>query len=497
MKIYDAECIVLGTVLRYGIDAAQHVLPELGHTRFVHNMSGELGGIDHQRIWQAIEHVYLVEQHDPIPANVALHLKADYSDYMQRLICRLSDQYGVYELSVPTLVEFADLVDGAGTVYQVSNLSGSLAALSTSEEVFNRSLEQIGDVTVWLSNILNRLSALSNNQVEGYQHVSTVVPSLLEKWDRMASGEQLDILPTGIPCLEAAQLVPQGSLTIVHGMSASGKTALVLQMLLGAAITLKTRGIKGAVAFNSLEMSYDALLSRCAAILARVDWSRLRGGKVPLSETELARLKAALVYVSELPLFVDTESLLTTTTMRYRATGLHASEHGPIWMLGTDYGELFADEGDSKEQAVSQVFRNQFRISRQLGCAVIAISQSTSSDRSYIAGPMGLRYSRGAQHAADVIVELWNPAYLTAAGIDYKRHEQYGDHAAWLFIQKYRDGGQLGALELGWTPEYTAFHDLNWVRDELRGQVRVYAHTNIERELQGEYQEQEDVLWFT
>ena len=83
------------------------------------------------------------------------------------------------------------------------------------------------------------------------------MPSLLEKWDRMASGEQLDILPTGIPCLEAAQLVPQGSLTIVHGMSASGKTALVLQMLLGAAITLKTRGIKGRCLQQS-EMSYDA-----------------------------------------------------------------------------------------------------------------------------------------------------------------------------------------------------------------------------------------------
>lgn len=495
MKIYDYESIVLGTVLRYGVDAAQHVLPELTHARFVHSMSGELGGIDHQRIWQAIENSYLVDQQDPIPANVSLYLKTDYSEYMNRLIARLQSEYCIHELSVSTLIEFADLVDASGTIYQVSSLSSSLSSLISTEEVFNTSLDKVGDVNVWLSNILNQFTSIASASVDGYRPVSSLVGSVIDKWDRMARGEQLDILPVGIPCLEAAQLFPLGSLSIVHGMSSSGKTSFVLQALLGAAITLKQRNIKGCVAFNSLEMSHEALISRMSALLAKVDWSRLRGGKQPLTENELERLKAAARYVETLPLFIDPENLLTTSTMRYRATGLHASEHGPVWMLGSDYGELFADEGDSKEQSISQVFRNQFRISRQLGCAVIAISQSTTTDRTYIAGPMGLRYSRGAQHAADVICEVWNPPYMASAGIDYKKHEMYGDHCAWLFIQKYRDGGQLGALPLGWTPEYTSFHDLNWVIDKLHGQVRIYNHTDIEKEIQGLRESEYDICF--
>ena len=499
LNIYDIESCVIGTVLRYSADAPKFCLPELTHGRFVYGMSGKLGEFDHQTIWQAIETVHLQDHLEPNISNVAKKLKkTEYLNYLNKLVERLINKYGIHEFDPKSLQDQARAVDKAGILYNASQAGGTIASVSMSEDFFLSTFHSVEDIDEWLNNIVHRFSSIIKSAGSGYRSMGDIVDQTLESWRRMKAGEQLSILPSGMPCLLARQLFPTRSISVIHGMASAGKTAFVLQVLLGTAIGLKNNNIKGCVAFNSLEMSQEAAVSRMASMLARVDYTRLRGGKEPLSEEEFERLTHAAEYIRSLPLFVDDTSFLTTSAMQYRATGLNASEHGPIWQLGTDYGELFSDSNpDSKEQKMDTVFRNQFYISRLLGCSVLAISQSTFSDASYIAGPNGLRYSTGIRMSADIICELWNPLYMTKAGIHFKIPDslrgKVNEHCAWLLVQKYRDGGMIGAVPLGWTDYCTSFHDLTWVRDELGGEIRLFNHTDIEKELLPVKKEEDDV----
>jgi hypothetical protein len=71
----------------------------------------------------------------------------------------------------------------------------------------------------------------------------------------------------------------------------------------------------------------------------------------------------------------------------------------------------------------------------------------------------GLRYSKGATQAADIIAELWNPIAMDALGMEYKVPEGLDNNSAWLLVQKYRNGQRGVNIRLGWQDTFTRFFD--------------------------------------
>lgn len=461
MRTYDHEVIVLGLVLRYGKDAAGVLLPNLTPDKFVHGFNGDFGP-DHSIVWQAISEVFLIERRNPTYVEVAAHLKGEYAALLTSLVDRLEKQYRIFRLDLDQLERFATLIDKQGVVYNISKAGANVAKASYDVDVFMQTVHDIDDIERWATEQLTFFRSVMTMRSSGYTHVSTVVDEVKERWDRQFRGEEMLLLNSGFPSLRQHNLFPARKMAVVHGLSGSGKSTLVFQVNLGTAIHLAANKLKGCVAINSLEMEATDLVERMVGILAHADVSHFIGGNV--TKKELDNLFDWADFVAKLPIFVDDTNFLTTSAMEYRASGLHVSEHGPVVQLSSDYGELFKDEDGSEEQRVNKIFREQFRLSREIGCSVIAISQSTNdkntSGKTYIAGPDGTRYSRGILQAADILCELWNPVQMEAAGRTVLAPDDFSPAHPWLFVQKYRGAKTGAAIPLGWRAETTTFFDM-------------------------------------
>jgi replicative DNA helicase len=138
-------------------------------------------------------------------------------------------------------------------------------------------------------------------------------------------------------------------------------------------------------------------------------------------------------------------------------------EHGPRVMGMADYFELFADKDDNEEQRISNIARNQRRISWETGSCELGISQFNNSvmmSSTKIGGAHRTRYSGAIWHAADIFVEVYNPIQMRKAGIDFVLPDGMSEDFAYFIIEKNKDHG-LGKKAFEWSPQCTRFRDLS------------------------------------
>lgn len=479
MKPYDVENIFLALTLRYGKTSE---VTTLQADKFIFDNTGSFGR-DNKDIWKAVCAVALdpVEKRSPTTVNVIDWLGSGYSTMIRSLVDRLTNYYHIYEFDPVLYDKYARLIDKQGTVYLLSQAGYEVSKSILNEESFSQACEKIDDIDKWATGILDTFRHVTSGRTDSYKHISEIGAGVRERWNNILNGEYFPLLDSGLPSLRVVKLFPRGKMAVVHGLSGSGKSSFVFQVNLGTALGLVRYGLPGCVAINSLEMESYSLVEKIASILARVDVSKFLDKS--LNEEEIERLDFWLGVAERLPIFIDDTNFLTTTALQYRASGLHVSKHGPVVQLSTDYGELFGDEDSSEEQRVAHVFRNQFYLTRMIDASVIAISQSTASgtDKTYIAGADGTRYSRGVLQATDILVELWNAPAIKSSGrrlmipetVKKDGMEYITDEYPWLLIQKYR-GGKTGAVPLSWLPETTTFLDRGL--DQEPGNETVFTH---------------------
>jgi replicative DNA helicase len=381
--------------------------------------------------------------------------------YLQALAGQVTDRYHVYDVDEPTIRHWAEIIDKVGSAYALMAKASDIADGLSNQDRFEKEVLHIDDIDGWAN---TKLAAFRNTlkvSTGGLQHISVAANNVQEIWNRKRRGEQMTFLPSGMPSLIGAGFFAAGDLTVVHGLSGAGKSALVHQSDLGIAIGLRMNNIPGCVAEFSLEMPQERLTGRFAALLAGVDTSKLNylDG---LSDEDFNRLSKWLEFVATLPVYIDQTNFLTTSAMQFATEGLHTSEWGPVRKCSADYIELFdSDKGDNKEQKLDHIIHEHLRLARVTGANVTIISQTTYSGESktiYPAGPGGPRYSKAIQHAADSIMEVWNPLYMKAAGMKYAQIEGVSEHHVTLFVQKCRYGS-LGSVRLNWNPECTQYTD--------------------------------------
>lgn len=473
---YNIEAALLGVTLKWGKEAAALLLPHLTPDKFVFNFDGTFGS-GHSEIWQAISEVFLTDKTSPTYLVVSHKTRGIYESYLKELVNRVESRYSIFSFDPHQAQYFADVVDKQGIVYNISHAGKSVAASTADIDAFMNTLNTIRDVDVWATEQLDVFRHTLSTKSEGYHHVSHHIDAVKERWDRQFRGDEISLLPNGLPSLLGANLFPLRRMAVIHGLSSSGKSTLVFQVNLGTAIGLYLNDVKGCVAINSLEMEAEALVERMVSILARVDVSRFMGGTI--TKAEMNQLFDWADFVGKLPIFVDDTNFITTTAMEYRAKGLHVSEYGPVLQISSDYGELFKDDDKASEELrMSKVFREQFNLSRLIGASVVAISQSTvdraASGKSQIAGPDGTRYSRSILQATDILAELWNPPQMEAAGRTVVGPEGYSTAHPWLFIQKYRNAKTGLAVPLGWDAPTTTFFDLSMA--QTPGHETIFDH---------------------
>jgi replicative DNA helicase len=272
-------------------------------------------------------------------------------------------------------------------------------------------------------------------------------------------GDVTQILPMGWPGLFKMGIPPKQGLMVISGLEGSGKTQLLLQILLGRVIQMKANNQPGCVAFNSYEMPGWKLAKRLACCLAGVDGHKLALGEYEKGDEEVQRVQEALEFLETLPIYYDDSQLMTSDAIHWQSNALHAN-CGPLTDLGIDYAELVPDSGESEELRVSRIYKNAARLTT-IGATAYMVSQfnrGAQMTETKRGGKGRLRYTSVAQHIAHVIAELYNIPAMVDASEEFTIPEGYSKDKAYLIVEKNRDG-PTGAVPLEWDGPSTRFAD--------------------------------------
>ena len=376
--------------------------------------------------------------------------------YITSLVSNFFDMGG--NLADENIAEWARQVDARGRLRQAAMVSNELSQLF---EDFESLAGEVGDrVDEFISDYTSKLQKV----IEGVKTDYVTAYDAGNKLERMLDQEGNGVATTTIDCgllsFTKHVLFPIG-LTVLQGVSGSGKTSIALQALLGTAIKMKEYNLPGCVSIQELEMLDWRLIQRMASMLSGVAFEKIQKGQADKFDTE--RFRQAIEFVKSLPIHINASDAQTSFSAISSNVALNL-RNGPLRMTVSDYAELFHDKRvESEELRISQIVHNHHALYKRTNSATILISQITvpPGNRTLFVGPGGGRYSKALWHASDVLVELYCPPAMKSAALDFDMPIDIGlkdDTVAHFVIEKYRDG-QTGKFTMGWDGERTVFLD--------------------------------------
>jgi len=244
---------------------------------------------------------------------------------------------------------------------------------------------------------------------------------------------------TGYPELDATIGGFEPSLLYVLAARPSmGKSQLALSLSVNVA-----RAGKGVAVF-SLEMSELSVLFRLVMAKAKLNRYAVRLNQAGGDWQQ--RFWDAIGDVSNLPIWVDDTSAITTSTVRSRIARLKA-QHGDLGLVVFDYGDLGGDEGDNEENRLGNITKRLAAIAKGLLVPVLMVCQLS---RAVESRPQkqpqlaDLRYSGVIEQRADVVMMLYRPAYYREMA-----NQEIPDgeiNLLEVYVRKQRDGstGKIG-----------------------------------------------------
>ncbi|HWB72560.1 MAG TPA: replicative DNA helicase [Egibacteraceae bacterium] len=159
-----------------------------------------------------------------------------------------------------------------------------------------------------------------------------------------------------------------GNLVVVAARPAMGKSTWVTNV--ATHITVEQRR---PVVLFSLEMSQLELVDRMLAAQARVDFDRLRTGR--LADSDWPKLSQAMGRLAEAPLYIDETPGINLMEVRSRSRRLK-HKHG-LDLVIVDYMQLMQPHrrAENRVQEVSELSRGLKILAKELDIPVVALSQ--------------------------------------------------------------------------------------------------------------------------
>jgi len=323
--------------------------------------------------------------------------------------------------------------------------------VSTCTEIGNRGLDP-GETTAELLDYAEKqiFGLTSGKNLRGMTHVRDVVRNaFIQLEERFENQGQLTGVPSGYDELDKLTCgFQRADLIIVACRPSVGKTSFALGVTRHAAV----RAGKP-VAFFSLEMSREQIVTRLLAAEAKVDSQNIRTGR--LAEQDWGRLTRAAGMLSEAQVYVDDTPALTVLEMRGKARRMKA-EIGELGLIVVDYLQIMgtSKQAQNRENAISEISRNLKALAKELNVPVIALSQvNRNIDLRPDKRPMmaDLRESGAIEQDADVIIFLHRE----------DAEQQTGSNAtiAEFIVGKNRNGPR-DTVKVAWLGKYTSFENL-------------------------------------
>ena len=288
------------------------------------------------------------------------------------------------------------------------------------------------------------------------------------EWVRKNPGKQMLLgTPTGFGEFdrETSGLQP-GELVVLAASPGMGKTSLAMNI----AFNVAAGGIPGheedVVAVFSMEMSARQLADRMLAMVAEVDQTKLRTGR--LNDANWKAIDAALGLLTKPNLYVYEVPAATPTLIRRMARRLRASHNNKLDLVVIDYLQLMPGDGlkDSNRNAeLAAITRELKAIANELETPVLCLSQLNRQGSKREAGDapklQELRDSGAIEQDADIVMFLYN-----ATGEDEVPNRSVSN--AELKIAKNRNG-RCFSMSLVFTKEFFRF--LPRSHDDYQGET--------------------------
>lgn len=344
----------------------------------------------------------------------------------------------------------ANAVNYAKIVKEKSIIRGFI---STTTKLINEGYEGITELDDFLDKAERAVFGISEDKIKpSFYPVRQVLGETIKKIEeRYAKKEIVTGVPTGFKDFDMLTSGLQSSdLIIIAARPSMGKTALALNIAEYAAIEHEIP-----VAFFSLEMAKEQLVTRMLSSIARVNSQNIRNGF--LTEKDWAKLGKASDLLARSPIFIDDSGVISVLEIRAKARRLKASEN--LGLLIIDYLQLVKGRSgtERREQEISEISRSLKALAKDLNIPIIALSQLNRQPETRPGGKQrpqlaDLRESGAIEQDADLI------AFIYREEVYYPDKEE-AKNTAEIIIGKQRNGPQ-GVVKLYYSKDFTRFEGL-------------------------------------
>lgn len=259
-----------------------------------------------------------------------------------------------------------------------------------------------GSTAEKLDEIVGMFGALERDMVKKVpRRLSEIALERTAHYEGLQSGDVEAGWPTHIPYLDrllTGGLRP-GKLYILAARPSVGKSSLSMSLLLDQAKAGRPS------LFLSQEMESSEVADRAVANSGRVPYGKLLSGS--MASEDWSRASDALDELARLDLWVDDESSMTLGAIKAKARSVKG-----LKVLVVDYIQLCASglAGDNRNSQIEELSRGLKALAKDLGIAVIALSQlNREVEKRPGKRPQlsDLRDSGAIEQDADAVIFIW------------------------------------------------------------------------------------------
>ncbi len=349
----------------------------------------------------------------------------------------------IIERAIPSnLNKFMKILIDKSHLREVKRVVGSLGKDLEKEDA---------DAQTLIERVENEiLSTTRDSDIKEFEHASKIIKNTLKNIEERQSNPEISGIATNWKDFDDITTgLQKGDLVILAARPSMGKTAFALNIA-------ATASKKHSVAFFSLEMPKEQLMSRILSSESLVDGYRFR--TKGLTSTDWEKMNIAEEKISKMDLFIDDQPGLTLAELMWKAKR-HNKLH-PLDLIVIDYMQLISgprgSTGDNRQAEVSAISRGLKQLARELNIPVIALSQlSRRVEQREDKRPMmsDIRESGAIEQDADLIAFLYRAAYYNR-----KENEQDDDSVqdTEVIISKHRNGS-TGIIKLSFNPAIGKF----------------------------------------
>lgn len=286
--------------------------------------------------------------------------------------------------------------------------------------------------------------------MQGLQRVNEILIETFDRLDLLNSpdGSLYKGIPTGIGDLdETITGLNRSDLILLAARPGMGKTSFALNIARHVAVTERRK-----VAFFSLEMTKEQLVSRLLSTEGLVGGTKLRTGK--LTQDEWIRLVEAGDVLSKSELYFDDTPGITVPEMKAKLRRLKEVD-----LVVIDYLQLMqgSRRTDNRVQEISEITRNLKIMAKEINVPVITLSQlSRASEQRAEHRPVlsDLRDSGSIEQDADIVLFLYRAGYYNDA--EGAQGEGGDKNSGECIVAKNRHG-EARTIQLHWQGEFMRF----------------------------------------